>query len=56
VDVLRKRKTDLSYDTHSAKVTAVNALPAAPGFIFVDVSQDYPTVFLEIQREIWKLI
>lgn len=56
VDVLRKRKTDLSYDTHSAKATAVNALPAAPGFIFVDVSQDYPTVLLEIQREIWKLI
>jgi len=56
LDELRRRKTDLSLETHAAKAVAINEIQETKTRVLIDANQPYVDVELEIKRAIWEYL
>lgn len=56
VEELRKRKTDLSLETHKLKVAAVNSIEEDETITLIDASKPYDDVLLKVKRLIWEML
>jgi thymidylate kinase len=56
VDVLRRRRANLPYETQRAKAEAVMALVEDTGTVGLDATQPYEAVLLDAKRTIWQRI
>jgi thymidylate kinase len=56
IDELRKRKADLSLDTHKLKAAFVNSLQESDTIVLVDANKPYEEVLLQAKRLIWDIL
>lgn len=56
LEELRKRKTDLSLETHKIKAAAVNSISEQESLVLIDASKPYEDVLLQVKRLIWEIL
>lgn len=56
VEELRKRKSDLSLESHKLKAASVNSISEEEPFVLIDASKPYAVVLLEVKRLIWEIL
>ena len=56
INVLRKRKEDLSLDTHKLKAAAVKSIQANDTIAVIDASKPYDDVLLQAKKLVWETL